>query len=204
MSQRDPAMFKSGYERRPGERYWTHPWMTDVLLRHVALPGVVWEPAVGRGDMANALAKSGRYVLESDIDISERPEALVHDFIGDDAEVMVDLYDVGAVVTNPPYGAMAGHFIRKALSTDVQIVAMLLRSEFKSAGSDKRRALFVDEPFSMEICLHTRPYWDWWLPEHDPSKKPRHNYSWFVWDRKHEGEPVIHFDRRPDETETET
>jgi hypothetical protein len=72
-------------------------------------------------------------------------------------------------------------FVRTALSYETK-VAMLLRSEFASAGG--RDDLFCDEAgYAFEVKLTSRPRWDWWFRD-KPKSSPRHNYSWFVWDKE--------------------
>jgi len=195
----DPALYKSNFERRERDRYFTEPWVTRALIRNLPArihQGLVWEPAVGRGDMAREIQDAGYTVTASDIDLSEFPRDLdldleVLDFLTDDPPFSW-LEDVSAVLTNPPYDK-AEEFIRRSLDLGVGYVAMLLRSEFNHASS--RVDLFRNKPFAREIVLTSRPRWDWWLPSEELDLRklngqyagPRHNFSWFIWDRGQEG-----------------
>lgn len=200
----DPALYESGFERIPKDRYWTEPWVTSALLRvmyttygsDLDAPGLVWEPAVGRGDIARVLMDHGMDVFASDIDLSEFDAGMCdftqHDFLLDEFDPAI--MGVDKVITNPPYDK-AEAFIRRCLGyEDIRFVAMVLRSEF--AAASKRVDLFVDQPFAFEIKLTTRPRWDWWFRD-KPEASPRHNFSWFCWDRDWADPPTIYWEGKP-------
>ena len=193
----DPALYASGYERMENERYWTEPWVTGALLRRLGPRySPVWEPAAGRGDMARVLMNHDLEVVASDVDMSEFDvegcAAWKHDFLRDDPLFLVP----PMVITNPPYGGgdrhMSEKFVHRALGfEEVRVVAMLLRSEFKSAG--RRRDLFEHDSFAYEIVLTSRPRWDWWFRD-KPKNAPRHNFSWFVWMKDWDTPPTMYFE----------
>lgn len=204
MSKSDPQMIASGYERNRLDRYWTHPWMTNELFRLVGkryIPTYVWEPAAGRGDMSQAIIDNGHFCYSTDIDMSEyaadRPGGSHERSFLDEYELPVywDNHDqglstpVGAIVTNPPYNdpwkGIADDFIRHGLSffdDGIDFMAMLLRSEFRSAKG--RRDMFGScDHYLGEIVLTTRPRWDYGDPDAPEKASPRHNFSWFMWKR---------------------
>lgn len=203
----DKAMVHSAFERNDKDRYFTDKWVTKALLRRLDVERHrVWEPACGRGDIVEVLKfEQNCEVFASDIDVSE-----LETWMCDDHGVMnfleqktvppfTDLADDQiAIITNPPYDK-AEQFIRHALSfKNVRHVAMLLRSEFNQA---KSRVDLWQPPFAFEVALTSRPRWDWWFTEEEkrarrikakldpdkPDASPRHNFSWFVWDRCWEG-----------------
>lgn len=196
----DPALYGSNFERLPSDRYWTESWVTNILMRRLAtraaradLEGVVWEPAAGRGDMVRVLLDHGAEVFASDVDLSEFDGGLCdfmqHDFMSGDFDPAV--LGISKLITNPPYRNVED-FVRRALAyEDIRLVAMLLRAEFSHAN--RRTDLFELSSFAFEIKLTTRPRWDWWFRD-KPKASPRHNFSWFVWDRGWSGAPTTYWD----------
>lgn len=220
--QTDPASFESRFERLAGDRYFTAPWITRALIdvygqqinRVCERGSAVWEPACGRGDVVEELMNYGLWCLATDVDVSEFKLDVLddrltgcgcYDFLKYDLkDIVCGPANIGAIVTNPPYKKnMHEKFIRRALryldddDDDVQIVAMLLPSDFSSAAG--RYDLFEErDDYAVEIRLCRRPFWDWWLTEAQlverdaayqerygkkPSRSPRKHFSWFVWDK---------------------
>lgn len=175
-AQKDPSMYgQLDYKRRDREEYYTEPWVTRCLLENWSFPKVVWEPAAGRHDISQELEKAGCIVHSTDLTAGT-------DFL--ECEDLV--WDLYSLVTNPPY-LLQDDFVECALRRKACVVAMLLRSEFDHA---KKRRDFFRPPFACKLVLTKRPRWDWW--ERDkPKASPRHNFAWFIWDRRHKGEPVM-------------
>ena len=184
----------SGYDRRADDRYWTHPRVTETLLARLRLPpGVVWEPASGRGDIVVVLRRCGYETIGTDV-------RAYSDVLVDDIGIM-DFLDaatlpagVSTILTNPPFKkVLIRRFIEHSLALmepSRGMVVMLLRNEWDSAST--RRGLFQHEAFAGKFVLTWRPRWDWWERE-KPKASPRHNYSWFVWNWRHKGRPTISY-----------
>jgi hypothetical protein len=178
--KRSAMLGEAGFERVEGDRYFTEPWVTKALLSCVKFRGLIWEPAAGRGDMADVLTDHGYQVMCSDIvgatlgcKNAAESDFLAHGSPGDGAF---------SIVTNPPY-SHAEEFIRHALELTARssgMVAMLLRNEYDCASS--RRDLFERESFSMKFVLTKRPRWS-----EDNIASPRHNFCWMVWDHRNSG-----------------
>jgi len=184
----DPMYGASNFDRAEGDRYWTEPWVPGVLLTAWDVPeGRVWEPAAGRGDIVGVLQDFGFETYASDIDMSE--------YLGPDPCEVADFLnyedydfppDVRSVITNPPYkGDLADQFVKRALELmskgHINMAAFLLRAEWNAAK--KRAPIFDHEFYAGEVVLRKRPRWDWWYTEKS-EHGPRHNFSWFVWDRR--------------------
>lgn len=198
----DPALYESNYIRQDKDRYWTAPWMTSALLNTVDVPDAIWEPAAGRGDIVGVLQDYGKDVVASDIDLSEFDTGLCDFFVGDFLE-SVPPDGVRGIITNPPYNVPRGiakKFIEHALDlmsfSDIEFVAMLLRSEF-CHGKTRRHMFGECTEYGGEIVLTTRPRWDWWFRE-EPEAGPRHNFSWFFWTREGNDPPhqLFHYKDR--------
>jgi len=185
--KRSGMLGEAGFERVEGDRYWTESWVTQALLDAVRFRGLIWEPAAGRGDMADVLHANGYQVTCSDIAGSAlgcsgaaESDFLTHTSPGD---------GTFSIVTNPPY-VHAEAFIRKALELTARssgMVAMLLRNEYDCAAG--RSDLFEREPFACKLVLTKRPRWLDALAHHSAS--PRHNFAWYVWDYNHSGRANI-------------
>lgn len=205
--RKDQAMTHSNYERNELDAYYTEPFVTEALLRHIPVfERRVWEPSAGRGDMSRVIQAAGATVFASDIDmsrfdISASDDMFDFDFLQMTAPPNCDLYSTYAIITNPPYD-IQDKFVRHALTflDHVEWVAMMLRSEFNSAKT--RSDLFADNAnFAFEIVLTSRPRWDWWFPAEERARRkaaneehgPRHNYSWFVWYSHNCGAPSTQF-----------
>jgi hypothetical protein len=210
----DPALFSSGYERNRLDRYWTNPWMTEELLKHLngAFTGPVWECAAGRGDMSRALKDGGYFVYSSDIDMGE----FDYDIGPGHERSFLDEFEVPSlgelpcrsIITNPPYSepwrGIADDFVEHGLGFfdgDINFMAMLLRSEFSSGKSKRRREKFGEcKHFMGELTLTTRPRWDYGDPDAPENAAPRHNFSWFLWARNwatHQRYPIQIFSYMP-------
>lgn len=183
----DPALYESAFERIEKDRYWTHPWLVSALLNRVETPDVIWEPAAGRGDIVSVMLDYGKEVVASDIDLSEFDPLICPWRIGNFFDEVPD-DEVTGIITNPPYNqprGVAEKFVRHAIDlmafTNVEFVAMLLRSEFKHGK--RRKDLFGEcNDYYGELVLTERPRWDWWFRD-EPEASPRHNFSWFIWER---------------------
>ena len=180
----DFAMRGSGFERVEGDRYWTESWVTRALLARVKFRGMIWEPACGRGDIADVLHADGYQVTVSDIagDRLGCKNAAEVDFLKHSSSPGDALF---SIVTNPPF-TFAEPFIWRALELTERaggMVAMLLRNEYDCAAS--RRSLFEREAFAVKFVLTKRPRWVDGIGQHSAS--PRHNFAWFVWDHFHSG-----------------
>ncbi len=199
MTDKDPQLYSSGYERNRLDRYWTHPWMTNELMNHLSseIGGGVWEPAAGRGDMSRALGEwnSGQFsghVYSSDIDMSEFDYSIGRGHEGSFLDETEMPSGTRNIITNPPYSqpwrGIADDFVEHAIRLmdydECDFIAMLLRSEFRSGKSERRQRKFGEcSHFMGELVLTTRPRWDYGDPDAPEDAAPRHNFSWFLWQR---------------------
>lgn len=191
----DPALYSSNYERNENDQYWTGKDESACIAKRI--PGGVtnvWEPCAGRGDLARVIQDFGFNVFCSDIDTSNFDQAIgtcePYDFLKDETPPSFFIEnDIHAIITNTPFGDEAEACVRKALTySNVRFFAFFLRAEWNHAKG--RRDLFdqASQPFCREIVLTWRPRWDWWFRE-KAFKSPRHNFSWFTWDRENPNQP---------------
>ena len=174
------------YERGP-DQYATPPEAVHALLRAEAewLPTVLWEPACGDGAIVLPLRAAGYRVLASDLlRWGDCPDA----FYGMDFLRAPQLPpDFEGIVTNPPY-RHAQEFVEQALRLS-SYVAMLLRLAFLEGVG--RKQWFEGSPlarvhvFSRRLPMMHRRGWN------GPRASSAVVFAWYVWDRRHAGEPVI-------------
>jgi len=183
----DKAMLgESNYPRKENELYLTPDWCTEVLLRHVVLDDLTWEPAAADGAMANILYTKTPTIATDIVPLDRQVKQ--HDFLISAGPLRGKFKNI---VTNPPY-KLAQKFIEQAISIIEPVkgkVAMLLRNEYDSAAG--RQHLFSGCPgFNLKLVLTRRPKWA-------PGKgnSPRHNFAWFVWDFNAAGPPTLIWDQ---------
>ena len=172
----------SGYARQPDDEYETPAWCTQVAAPHLAkLRLRLWDPANGPQSAIAAELRACDFEAWATND----------NFL---ARTSPPYSCIDGVCTNPPYGSqgkLACQFISHALNL-VPVVVMLLRVDFDSGKT--RTHLFRDcKAFARKIVLLDRIIWF----ERDGANGPSDNHAWFLWNKRHRGEPTISYERRP-------
>jgi hypothetical protein len=143
---------RHSHVERGHDLYETPAVAVEALLRVLALPsGAIWEPACGRGAIANVLRAHGHRVVCSDlIEYGADPSA-IH---GVDFLKTTKVPDgVSCIVTNPPY-MLANEFTAHALELCPNVM-MLLRLAFLES---ERRISWEDGRDAVPVLLpHGRP-----------------------------------------------
>jgi hypothetical protein len=175
---------RHAHAERGHDLYETPSVAVEALLRVLGLPTVIWEPAYGRGAIANVLRAHGHHVVCSDlIDYGTDPTA-IH---GMDFLKTTKVPDgVGCIVTNPPY-MLANEFTAHALELCPNVVMLLrlafLESERRSPildGAGLRR-VFV---FRKRLPMMHRDGWE------GRTANSGMAFAWFVWERGYRGHPI--------------
>lgn len=170
-------------QARDAHDFYIEPrWCVDLLLDAVSFEGNVWDPACGCGTIPKACAARGLEAAGSDLVDRGYGERL--DFLAP----MRTVFDVDNIVTNPPYGAVAEAFIRRAVTIATRKVAVLVQAKFPY--SQTRYRLFMEHPPARLLFLS-------WRPSMPPGElllagkiKPeggKMDFLWVVWDRAHVG-----------------
>ncbi|CAH1665673.1 MULTISPECIES: hypothetical protein [unclassified Chelatococcus] len=148
--------------------------------------GTIWEPACGDGAIVNVLRAKGHTVVATDLVDRGCPDSVGGlDFVRDGRYPGQGVTQ--AIVTNPPF-KLAREFVERALH-ECGYVAMLLRLAFLEGTA--RRPWFEMRPLarvhvaSRRLPMMHRHGWD------GPKASSAVCHAWFIWDRRHEGRPVI-------------
>jgi len=136
----------------------------------------IWEPAVGKGHLADVMKARGYAVCSSDLVDYGYPHTQVRDF-----------YDfthspARAIITNPPYNLISSRggatWMKHTLGlTGWDYCAYLLSSEWPYARINGLGELLDQTPFS--YCYMLR-----WKIDFSGQGQPKHRTAWFVWDRQ--------------------
>jgi hypothetical protein len=171
---RPKRVFQNPHElRRPHDFYPTPPHATQALLDRERFTGLILEPACGDGAVVRVLRRHGYDVEAADLldgqDFLTRTEA------------------VSNVITNPPYRHSLD-FILHAKKVATRKIAMLLPVEFLHGGT--RYDLFQDRRFPLKFVYVFASRLRFGSETHATV-----GHAWYVWDRRHKGEPVIRWVR---------
>ncbi len=165
--------------------YPTPPEATRALLSVESFEGSVWEPACGKGHIAEVLKAAGCAVIATDLNdwgygvpgkdfLKEHQPRARH------------------IVTNPPYGrGLADAFVTKALALAAQShgkVAMLLN--LASLAHPARTGFWRSTPPARVWAIDSVVCWP--DAEREPPKHFReHRYCWAVWEPQHRGATTL-------------
>lgn len=120
---------------RKDDLYETPPEATRALITHEPLSGSIWEPACGRGAIADVLQSAGHHVVSTDLVHRGYGEGGV-DFLMERRAPM----GCEVILTNPPFKS-ADAFIRHALTLAPKVI-MLLRWAY--AEGEKKSDIMDD------------------------------------------------------------
>ena len=161
------------------ELYGTPPYITKALLKREFLPGLIWEPAAGLGDIVVVAQDCGyKDIRASDLHdwgfrLSEVEDFLTSTFVAD------------TILTNSPFSKKK-QFLAKAKHQARHKIALLLPVDFEYTRTFTEHHLH-DAAFSWK-ALYAFPQGIGWLRRTDRSG--RRKSGWFVFERGYEG-PVI-------------
>lgn len=186
-------------ERDKDEFYPTPPEPTRAFL-HAEIDRLrdfetIWEPAAGDGAMVREMQALGLDVFASD---------LVDRGCGAETRSFYDYAEAPgsarAIVTNPPFAECnwrdgKGRWLLHALEMlQVDYMALLLSWSWPAAGG--LGPLWASSP-------PARVYLMRWKIDFTGQGAPPMLNGWFVWDRAHEGEPVLRMLDRKDDRQGE-
>ena len=160
----------------------TPPWATRAFIKHIlgeerVADDSVWEPACGRGHMAQVLQEKFKSVRSSDI--HDYGYGVIHDFVSGIGPVE----SVDWVITNPPF-KLAEEFLSRALPMARKGVALLTRTVFIESVGRFERVFDVRPPAIVAQYVERVPMVRGRV---DAKASTATGYAWLVWDKAHEG-----------------
>lgn len=176
------------------DNYSTPKEAIHALLKEETFANVVWEPAVGEGNIATALRRFGYQPITSDI--RSLPDTdFQGDFLSREARRKMassirspdsgnEAFDI---ITNPPF-SKAQEFAEAALEVTTRKVALLLRIQFLE--SVKRKDFLENSRLKKVLVFSKRIVM---YPEGATPGKGNGTqcFAWFIWDLAYHGKPTI-------------
>lgn len=159
---------------RPETDFYPTPQeVTFALLDFLDIPKreIIWEPACGEYDMANAIKAAGYSVCASDI-------LQGYDFLTEPKKAC------DWIITNPPF-SLSDKFIKRCVEHGKPF-ALLLKSQYWHAK--KRRDLFMENPPRYVLPLTWRP--DFLFKQTGKRHAPLMDVMWCVWEPQYRGLPI--------------
>lgn len=170
----------SNGDRAQHDYYATDPKAVEKLLEVENFSKVIWEPCCGEGHIAKVLESHGHEVIATDLIYRGYGGNFSFDFLTDE---LVEFN--GDIITNPPY-KQATEFVQKALETNANKIAMLLKIQFLE--SKKRQELFKQYPpkyiyiFSERVECGKNGIF---------TGASAICFAWYIWEKDFKGEPTI-------------
>jgi hypothetical protein len=171
---------------RRNDLYETPECATLALMRAEKLPKRIWEPACGRGAIVSVLRAHSHEVIASDLVGYGDPTCFYRrDFLLEQKLPK----DCECILTNPPF-SLAEEFVEHALKLRCPLIIMLLRLAFLES---ERRSPILDtgtlariHVFRRRLPMMHRDNWQ------GPKTSNAMAFAWFVWERDHNGPPILH------------
>jgi hypothetical protein len=167
---------------RGADLYETPPCATIALMRADLLPRCIFEPAAGRGSIANVLRSRGHRVVASDVvDYGNL------DFIADFLTVPTVPAGCGCILTNPPF-QIVNKFIAHALDLSPRVIILARLALLESVA--RTEILEYRDLARIHIFRNRLPFMhrDGWSGRRASSSIA---FAWYIWDRDHHGLPTI-------------
>lgn len=162
--------------KRVGDFYETPEWATEALFSKEKFEGKVWEPACGDNAMVRVIEKHNACVA-TDI------------LSGTDFLATTSNFNTANIITNPPY-SITQKFVLTAKLWAEKKIAMLMRLTFLEGQA--RKKMFEDKEFPLKaVYVFSKRVQMFPHGEDKPKNSSMMAYAWYVWDKKHIGEPIL-------------
>lgn len=186
---------RSGLHRPKDDHFPTRREAVFPLVRHLALPPDIWEPACGEGHIAEVMGEYGYNVTATNLVDRGYGETGVDFLLETQRRAPV-------IVTNPPF-SLDEEFVLHALELEVDIAVFFLRLKWL-CGADRHRRIMGPTPPCLVLPIIERvTFYAGDTPEAEQPGWNTEDFAWFVWrrikNRKYFiGAPTIHALSRDD------
>lgn len=186
-----PGSINRSSEYRPDDDHYPTPREAVYpLVRHLALPKLIWEPACGEGHIASVLGEYGYDVVATNLVDRGYGETGI-DFLSTKQP------RAKCLVTNPPF-ALDEEFVRHALDLGVDIACFFLRLKFL-CGADRYRLINGPTPPALVLTFIERiKFFAGDTPKDEQPGWNTEDFAWFVWRKGFIGKPTVDWLSRDD------
>ncbi len=172
-----------GSERQKHDYYATDPLTIQDLNKYEDIKGIVWENAVGEGNLYDEIIKipNVKKTIGTDLIDRDKGRFKIHDFLNDVNLNFDEKPDW--IITNPPY-KYGKEWVTKSLESVKENgkVALLMKLVFLESVS--RYEMFQNTPLRNVYVYSKR------VGVYKNNKKTKNSgltaYAWFVWDKEYD------------------
>lgn len=181
---------RSGKFRPADDHFATPLGAIFPLVRHLALPPRIWEPACGEGHIARVLNGYGYDVVATNLVDRGYGETGV-DFL------KTTKARASVIVTNPPF-SLDEEFVLHALGLGVDLAIFFLRLKWLCGASRYQRIMAPTPPCLVLTFIERIKFFAGDTPIEDQPGWNTEDFAWFVWRRGFIGKPCIDWLSRDD------
>jgi hypothetical protein len=176
---------------RPADDHYPTPLEAVYpLVRHLALPRRIWEPACGEGHIARVLEEYGYHVEATNL-VDRGYGTTGIDFLQTRKAL------ASCIVTNAPF-SLDEEFIEHALHLGVDLAVFFLPLK-KLAGAGRYRRINGPTPPCLVLAFIERiRFFAGDTPEEEQPGWNTEDFAWFVWRKGFRGKPTVDWLSRDD------
>lgn len=191
-----PGSVNRSSKFRPNDDHYATPRAAVYpLVRHLALPHHIEEPACGEGHIAEVLKEYGYKVTASNL-IDRGYGKSGRDFL------LQKKRRAPAMVTNPPF-SLADAFMLHAIELGYDVACLFLSIK-KLCGLDRYREIMSRTPPALVLCFIERiTFFAGDTPSAEQPGWNTEDFAWFVWRKGFVGKPTIDWLSRDDGLQTD-
>lgn len=167
-------------EYRPDDDHYPTPRAAIIpLMRHLALPAHIWEPACGEGHIAQVMTEHG-YDVEATTLVDRGYGKTGIDFLSERKR------RAPVIITNPPF-SLDEEFVLHALSLGVDLAIFFLSIKWL-CGADRYQRIMGPTPPCLVLPFVERiKFFAGDTPQEDQPGWNTQDFAWYVWRKQSNG-----------------